>query len=90
MVFIHDPQPAPLLSFATERKGKWLWRCHIDVSHPYRPVWKYFRDYVQIYDASIWSLSDFAQPMSPRLSLIPPRVAPRRRMLWGMPVAGIE
>ncbi len=32
VVFIHDPQPAALLHFCTERRGKWVWRCHIDVS----------------------------------------------------------
>jgi trehalose synthase len=37
IVFIHDPQPAALLSHCNNRKGKWFWRCHIDVSHPYRP-----------------------------------------------------
>src|SRR5210317_175507 len=24
-VFIHDPQPAPLLKLTPERKGKWIW-----------------------------------------------------------------
>ncbi|HOP64614.1 MAG TPA: glycosyltransferase [Spirochaetota bacterium] len=76
VVFIHDPQPAPLLSFAGGRKGKWLWRCHIDVSHPYRPVWKYIRKFVEGYDASIWSLSTFTQPMPHPLYLIPPSIDP--------------
>jgi len=76
VVFIHDPQPAPLLSFANRRKGKWLWRCHIDVSHPYRPIWKYIRKFVESYDASIWSLSTFTQPMPHPLYLIPPSIDP--------------
>jgi trehalose synthase len=76
IVFIHDPQPAALLHFCKERKGKWLWRCHIDVSHPYRPVWKYLREYIKDYDASIWSLSDFVQPLSHPLYLIPPSIDP--------------
>ncbi len=76
IVFIHDPQPAPLLRYCSERKGKWLWRCHIDVSHPFRPVWKYLRDYVEGYDASIWSLANFAQPLSHPLYLIPPSIDP--------------
>ncbi len=76
VVFIHDPQPAPLLSFAQNRKGKWLWRCHIDVSHPYRPVWRYIRKFVERYDASIWSLSTFTQPMPHPLYLIPPSIDP--------------
>ena len=75
-VFIHDPQPAPLLSWCSERKGKWIWRCHIDVSRPYRPVWKYLRDFVEPYDASIWSLAEFAQPLHHPLYLIAPSIDP--------------
>jgi trehalose synthase len=76
VVFIHDPQPAAFLHYCKERKGKWVWRCHIDVSHPYRPVWKYLREYIKGYDASIWSLSSFAQPLSHPLYLIPPSIDP--------------
>lgn len=76
MVFIHDPQPAPLLKLCSGRKGKWIWRCHIDASRPYRPVWKYLRPFIQGYDASIWSLSDFAQPMPHPLYIIPPSIDP--------------
>lgn len=76
VVFIHDPQPAALLSFCKGRKGKWIWRCHIDVSHPYRPVWKFLRDYIKDYDASVWSLSTFVQQLSHPLYLIPPSIDP--------------
>ena len=34
IVIIHDPQPlglVPSLSERVSRKGKWLWRCHIDM-----------------------------------------------------------
>jgi len=75
-VFIHDPQPAPLLQSFPNRRGKWVWRCHVDVSHPYRPVWKYLRGHVEGYDASIWSLAEFAQPMPHPLYLIPPSIDP--------------
>ncbi len=75
-VFIHDPQPAALLHHAKGRKGKWVWRCHIDVSHPYRHVWKYLREFIKDYDASIWSLSAFAQPLSHPMYLIPPSIDP--------------
>ncbi len=76
VVFIHDPQPAALLHHCKDRKGKWLWRCHIDVSHPYRPVWKYLREYIKDYDASIWSVSKFVQPLSHPMYLIPPSIDP--------------
>ncbi len=75
-VFIHDPQPAPLMKLCPHRKGKWVWRCHIDLSRPYRTVWKYLRDFVVGYDASIWSLADFAQPLPHPLYLIAPSIDP--------------
>ncbi len=75
-VFIHDPQPAPLLQYIPERQGRWIWRCHIDVSRPHRPVWKYLRNFVASYDASIFSLSDFAQPLPHPQYLVPPSIDP--------------
>jgi trehalose synthase len=76
IVIIHDPQPAPLLRFLPGRKGKWIWRCHIDLSHPYRPVWKYIRQFLLDYDASVFSLDAFVQPMPHTVFLIPPSIDP--------------
>jgi trehalose synthase len=76
VVFIHDPQPAPLLAHCAQRRGKWIWRCHIDLSHPHRPVWKYLRQFLVGYDASIFSLDAFAQPMPHPVFLIPPSIDP--------------
>ena len=75
-VFIHDPQPAPLLAQFPNRKGKWIWRCHIDASHPYRPVWRYLSKWVSSYDASIFSLPEFAQPLPHPQYIIPPSIDP--------------
>jgi trehalose synthase len=76
VVFIHDPQPAPLLAEAAGRRGKWIWRCHIDVSRPHRRTWKYLQQYVEGYDACIFSLPDFAQPLDLPLYIIPPSIDP--------------
>ncbi|MGH9338416.1 MAG: glycosyltransferase [Acidobacteriota bacterium] len=87
MIFIHDPQPAPLLRFwrrnrkgarhkVTGQRPKWIWRCHIDASHPYGPVWKYLRQFILEYDASIFSLPDFAQTLPHPQYLIPPSIDP--------------
>jgi trehalose synthase len=75
-VFIHDPQPAPLLKMIPKRKGKWIWRCHIDISRPNRSVWKYIRNWVSDYDGSIFSLPDFALPLPNRQYIIPPSIDP--------------
>ncbi len=76
VVFIHDPQPAPLLRFCPHRRGKWVWRCHIDLSRPHRPVWRYLRQFINGYDASVFSLAEFAQPMPHLVFLIPPSIDP--------------
>ncbi|MEW6290641.1 MAG: glycosyltransferase [Thermodesulfobacteriota bacterium] len=75
-VFIHDPQPAHLLQNCSNRRGKWVWRCHIDASHPYRPVWKYLQQFVSDYDASIFSLAGFAKSMPHPQYIIPPSIDP--------------
>jgi trehalose synthase len=75
-VFIHDPQPAPILKFCPNRKGKWIWRCHIDVSHPCLPVWKYLRKFVSGFDASVFSLADFSKPLPHPQYIIPPSIDP--------------
>ncbi len=76
VVFVHDPQPAALIQFVNKRRGKWVWRCHIDASRPYRPVWKYLRDIVAGYDASIFSLAAFAQELPHTQYIIPPSIDP--------------
>ncbi len=76
LVVIHDPQPAPLLALVPERRGAWIWRCHIDLSHPYRPVWKYLLPHVAGYDASIFSLPSFARRLPHPCYLIPPSIDP--------------
>jgi trehalose synthase len=75
-VFIHDPQPAPLITHVPARRGKWIWRCHIDISRPFRPIWKYLRPFVAAHDASIFSLADFAQPLAHPQYLIAPSIDP--------------
>jgi trehalose synthase len=76
MVFIHDPQPAPLAALTPRRRGPWIWRCHIDVSRPHRPVWRYLKQFLVEYDASIFSLAAFAQPLPHTQYLIPPSIDP--------------
>src|SRR6185436_13576084 len=75
-VFIHDPQPAPLFGAIPDRRGRWVWRCHIDVSHPHGPVWKTLRTVVRGYDASVFSMAAFAQPLPHPQYLVPPSIDP--------------
>lgn len=76
VVFIHDPQPAALIQHFQGRRNKWVWRCHIALSSPKRRVWQYLRQYVSTYDASIFSLKDYVEPLPHPIYLIPPSIDP--------------
>ena len=89
-VFIHDPQPAALIKFFPERKNKWIWRCHIDLSNPDRFIWKYLHQYVKHFDASIFSLADFVQPLPHPIYLISPSIDPLSEKNIELPQKEIE
>jgi trehalose synthase len=89
-VFIHDPQPAVLYDLCPNKKGKWIWRCHIDVSHPYRKVWQYLKQKVAGYDASIFSMSEFAQSLPHPEFLIAPSIDPLSEKNCDLPETEIQ
>ncbi|MFO7984544.1 MAG: glycosyltransferase [Desulfatiglandaceae bacterium] len=89
VVVVHDPQPAALISSFPERKGKWVWRCHIDASRPFRPVWRYLRDFVGAYDASIFSIAAFSQRLPHPVYLIAPSIDPLHEKNIDLPIEEI-
>jgi trehalose synthase len=76
IVVIHDPQPAPMLELCPKRKGRWIWRAHIDISRPTRSIWKTLRSFVDKYDSSIFSMSQFAQLLPHPQFIIAPSIDP--------------
>ncbi len=76
IVFIHDIQPLSLLSHFPNRKGKWIWRCHIDLSTPSEYIWQYLKKYIDLYDASIFSMKEFSQKLPHPIYIIPPSIDP--------------
>jgi trehalose synthase len=75
-VVVHDPQPADLITELRPRAAKWIWRCHIDASRPYLPVWRMLREVVEQYDASVFSMDRFAQNLPHPQYLIHPSIDP--------------
>ena len=73
-VLIHDPQPLPLIKF--RKTGRWIWRCHIDMSNPIREVINYIRGYCEEFDAAIFSVAKFAHSMAMDEFIIPPSIDP--------------
>jgi trehalose synthase len=76
IVWIHDPQPAGLVQRRTEAGGRWVWRCHIDISTPDPRVWGFIREYVEKHDASIFSMPEFSQPLPIPQFMVAPSIDP--------------
>lgn len=87
-VFVHDPQPAPILSLHGKGNSHWVWRCHIDTSQPNPSVWRYIRDFLGEYDAAIFTMPDFLPPDLPieRVAIIPPAIDPLSPKNMSLPI----
>jgi trehalose synthase len=71
LVMVHDVGP---ISLAEERgaAGRWVWRCHHDLSSAQPQLWQALRPVAQRYDAAVFSLARFAAPLSiPRFIVYP-------------------
>jgi trehalose synthase len=69
-VIVHDPQPLPLIGH--RRRGRWIWRCHIDLSDPEQYTWDYLVPFIQRYHAVILSCPEYEQRLtSPQVCFLP-------------------
>lgn len=70
-VVVHDPQPLPLVDHY-QKKGPWIWRCHIDLTDPNQELWDYLAPFVERYDAVILTLEEYArQTRVPQVFFMP-------------------
>jgi trehalose synthase len=75
-VIVHDPQPLPLVTHFPDRDMPWIWQCHVDLSEPNPAVWRYLRDFVEQYDAAVFSLPEYAQGLQTDQRFITPAINP--------------
>jgi trehalose synthase len=75
-VVIHDPQPAGMIQARKNGASHWIWRCHIDLSHPNRSVWDFLEGYVSKYDGAIFSSPEFARQLQIPQYLFHPAIDP--------------
>jgi trehalose synthase len=81
-VVIHDPQPAAMPTFLRERTsartGKWVWRCHIDLTDAQVQVWDMLRPHVEKYDGAIFTLDKYVKDdlAGPEVFCVPPAIDP--------------
>jgi len=77
-VVIHDPQPLALIKYYGKRYGKWIWRCHIDLSQPNRDFLGFLAPFISLYDASIFTMKQFVSSSLKlkEVAIIPPSIDP--------------
>ena len=57
-VIVHDPQPLPLIKF-NKKIQPWIWRCHIDITHPNQELWNFVKTFILRYDLMVISSEKF-------------------------------
>lgn len=75
VVIVHDPQPLPLIRHY-RRKAPWIWRCHVDMSRPNPELWSCLTPLVEMYDAVVFSLPEYAQKLTTPQRFISPAINP--------------
>ena len=75
-VVIHDPQPAALIDARKPGTNHWVWRCHIDLSHPNRAVWDFLEKFVSRYNGAMFSSPEFSRQLPIPQYLFYPAIDP--------------
>jgi trehalose synthase len=77
-VVVHDPQPAALRALRPGDGGRWIWRCHIDLTEANPEYWSFLRPFVERYDAAIFTLPAFVKQdlRLGKIAIIPPAIDP--------------
>jgi trehalose synthase len=79
---VHDPQPMAiphLLGSDRSRVAKkWIWRCHIDCADPHPGIWGFIKQFLEPYDAMVFTMKEFVQPEVPgdRVVISAPSIDP--------------
>lgn len=73
---IHDPQPAGLVRSKPDSHGRWIWRCHIDLSNPHSGVWDFLKPMIEQYDATVFSSPAFTRQLAIPQYLFYPSIDP--------------
>jgi len=70
-VIVHDPQPLPMIQHY-EKKGPWIWRCHLELRTPNQELWEYLTPFIERYDAVILSLEEYERELeTPQVFAMP-------------------
>jgi trehalose synthase len=79
---VHDPQPMAIPYLLGEDRfriaKKWIWRCHIDCADPHPQIWSFVRQFLEPYDAAVFTMKEYVQPEVPgdKVVISPPSIDP--------------
>jgi len=75
LVMVHEVAPLALVRHRPGR-GRWVWRCHADLSRSRRRTWQLLRTDASRYDAAVFSLPKFAQRLAVPMLIVHPSIDP--------------
>ncbi|HER24528.1 MAG TPA: glycosyltransferase [Candidatus Atribacteria bacterium] len=77
-VVIHDIQPMAILNYRKEKKGKWIWRSHIDPTNAQKKIWEFTKRLIEKHDAAIFTLKEYIKDdlKLKNIAVIPPAIDP--------------
>ncbi|HEY3374230.1 MAG TPA: glycosyltransferase [Candidatus Aquicultor sp.] len=81
IVMVHDPQPAAMLPYIDalgKKTGRWIWRCHIDLTAARPSIWEFLRPYLEQYDAAVFTMPQYVKDdfMCNKIAIVPPTIDP--------------
>jgi trehalose synthase len=76
-VIVHDPQPIGVRRDALDHGGRWIWRCHIDLSTPNPSATERLVPLINEYDATVWHMQQYVPPgVDGNVNIVPPAIDP--------------
>jgi trehalose synthase len=77
IALVHDPQPAALYALVPEKAAAWIWRCHIDMSHPNPTTLERLLPYLAEYPRSLFHVAGYVPAgMRGQVEVVPPAIDP--------------
>lgn len=92
IVVLHDPQPLGLAGYRDQCRGRFLWRCHIDISRADPATWHFLHRYVNTCDAAVYHLPEYSRDLAIEQYVMAPAIdpfSPKNRELPESRVRGV-
>jgi trehalose synthase len=76
-VIAHDPQPAAMRTLLPDHPGRWVWRCHIDLSTPNEEVLDNLLPLIVPYDCKVFHMRGYVPSgVDGKVEIVPPAIDP--------------